>query len=693
MDLLRLADVGKVFGSGSSSFWALRHINLLFPSSGLVAIKGKSGSGKSTLLNLMARFLAPSEGRILFEGKDLSSFNGKRLANLRLRGIAMIFQHYNLIEGASALENVELPLLMAGLSPRRARATAHELFKAFGLEALLERNISTASGGEKQRVAIIRSLVNDPKILLADEPTGALDERNSLVVMEMLKRISADRLVIFVSHNEDLIGQYAERTIEIRDGAVVADRGSSKEENAIEEISLLKKRHGKRWVSFFSGRNMKRNGLKNLVCLLAGAVGFSSLLLSLGFYVGSAASLDREKNRSLESQVARIAEKTYSEIPNSPLQLVKQIRPTVSSVLDAGNGIDSLTVENDYSFFLPPFSAYSLNGESQEPCSFLPVFDLSLSEGDRSMLKDGFLPSQNDFSSVLVNEEFASLFSERVVGKAVRLLSQYEISFKGVKQKGEFACFFRIAGVVEEFAFLNSPKVYYSYSGLRGVMRSTPLPEISLAIGRPVTIDSLLEEIAGDHPASSYRYLLFVHRLNDIPKVEALIEALVAEGSFLSIDSSYYQIKMAFKGISEAFSLSLLVFVAVSLTGVGLILAMTCYSNFIVRKKETAILFALGGREEQISSIYINESVSVSLMAAFLSLFLSPFLQDWINRLIEARFGLKNLILVPTGSFFGYRFGLEIILILFSMLIAFFASSIPLSALKRMPLAEELRDE
>jgi len=693
MELFRLANVGKAFKSGHSSFWALRHIDLLLPNVGLVAIKGRSGSGKSTLLNLLAKFLSPDEGRIFYEGKDLASFKKTELSDLRLRGVSMVFQHYNLIDNALSVDNVELPLLMAGVSKRKARDISKALFRDFGFENLMFRNIKTLSGGEKQRVAIIRSLVNGPKVVFADEPTGALDEKNSQLIMEMLRIVSKERLVVFVSHNENLISQYADRTIEIVGGEVVSDHSKQDDENSINEIKRLRGRTGKRWTWFFFQRNLKSNFLKNLVCFSSGVIGFSALLVSLGFYQGSASSLEREKNRSLESQVARIAEKSYSEIPNSPLKLVKQIRPTPSSVVDACGEIESLSFENDYSFFIPPFCSFSFEGVNQDPCSFLPVYDLSLREGDPTMLISGRLPPQNDFSSVLVNEEFATLHPDGVVGKTISFASEYEVSLLGAKEKGRLDFSFSIVGVVEEFAFLNSPKIYYSYCGLKEKMRTVVLKDISAVVGKETSIESAVTEADPNHPIANYRYLLFVHHLADLPKFKCLIESLMKKGSFLSIDASAYQIEKAFKSIGDAFSLSLLVFVGISLIGVGLILAMTSYSNFVSRKKETAILFALGGRASSISDIYVNESIFVSLLAAFASILFSPLIEMGLNRLIASKFDLQNLIAIPFRSFMGYSFALEVGLLLFAMLIAIFSSSIPLSSLKRMPLSEELRDE
>lgn len=172
-----------------------------------------------------------------------------------------------------------------------------------------------------------------------------------------------------------------------------------------------------------------------------------------------------------------------------------------------------------------------------------------------------------------------------------------------------------------------------------------------------------------------------------------MITSLLTAGSFIRIDSSTYSVKAAFQDLTNAFSLSLLVFVGIALVGVSLIVALTSYSNFVSRKKETAVLFTLGARSGDLESVYINESVTVALLSALMALGISPLLQRGLNAYIQGRFGLENLIQIPLLSFWGYRLAIPILLILFAMLLAYLSSSIPLASLKRMPLAEELQDE
>ncbi|MBO4540696.1 MAG: ATP-binding cassette domain-containing protein, partial [Bacilli bacterium] len=251
-----LKNVGKRFGKA----FVLRHVSFSLPDHGFYAIKGKSGSGKSTLLNLLSGLLSPEEGTVLFQGKNIAAFSKSRMRYFRLKETAMLFQHYNLIDGATGLENVMLPLLLSGVPKRKARAKAEKFFADFKMEALLKKNIDYCSGGEKQRIALLRALIGNPKVLFCDEPTGALDEDNAKFVMKTLKEESKRKLVIMVSHNEELIEEFADAILLVE----------NKKLSLLKEVELPKPekrktkgslRRPRGWSFFFTRRNLKRNAL------------------------------------------------------------------------------------------------------------------------------------------------------------------------------------------------------------------------------------------------------------------------------------------------------------------------------------------------------------------------------------------------------------------------------------------------
>jgi putative ABC transport system ATP-binding protein len=215
----------KTYDLGEVRVEALRGVDVRIEPGAFVAIMGASGSGKSTFLNILGCLDRPSAGCYLLDGVDVSQMSSDQLAEVRNKKIGFVFQSFNLLSRTSALENVELPLLYNGTDSRDRRARALAALKATGLAERAEHHPSQLSGGQQQRVAIARALVNEPAIILADEPTGNLDSQTSTEIMSLLQTLNAQRgiTIILVTHEPD-IAQYARRVIVFKDGLVVEDR-------------------------------------------------------------------------------------------------------------------------------------------------------------------------------------------------------------------------------------------------------------------------------------------------------------------------------------------------------------------------------------------------------------------------------------------------------------------------------------
>jgi putative ABC transport system ATP-binding protein len=200
---------------------ALRNINFEVKKGEFVAIIGPSGSGKTTLLNLLGALDRPTTGKVFIDGIDVSKLSNADLARVRNRKLGFVFQDFNLLSRMSAGENVELPLLIEGVPKDERRQRAKALLDKFGLGAKADRNVNKLSGGERQRVAVARALANDPAIILADEPTGNLDTKNTEVMMEFMRQLNAEfgKTVVIITHNPD-VAHKAGRLIAIRDGEI-----------------------------------------------------------------------------------------------------------------------------------------------------------------------------------------------------------------------------------------------------------------------------------------------------------------------------------------------------------------------------------------------------------------------------------------------------------------------------------------
>jgi putative ABC transport system ATP-binding protein len=240
--LVRVVDLKKSYALGDVTVHALRGVTLEVAAGTFLAVIGASGSGKSTFMNIIGLLDRPTAGHYYLEGEDVSGFDRDRRATLRNKKIGFVFQSFNLLPRTTALENVELPLLYAArpLPAAEARTRAQALLDAVGLGPRGGHTPNQLSGGQMQRVAIARALVNEPDVLLADEPTGNLDTRTSIEVMEILQRLNRERgiTVMLITHEHD-IAEYADRLVAFRDGRVVSDEAvTSRRDAAVERAAL-----------------------------------------------------------------------------------------------------------------------------------------------------------------------------------------------------------------------------------------------------------------------------------------------------------------------------------------------------------------------------------------------------------------------------------------------------------------------
>jgi putative ABC transport system ATP-binding protein len=240
--LVQMVDLKKSYVVGDVTVHALRGVNLDIARGTFLAVVGASGSGKSTFMNITGLLDRPTSGSYLLEGADVSGFDRDRRAQLRNRKIGFVFQNFNLLPRTTAIENVELPMLYSPEAPPAAarHAKAQGLLDIVGLGQRAHHTPSQLSGGQQQRVAIARALVNDPEILLADEPTGNLDTRTSIEIMEVLQTLNREKgiTIILITHEHD-IAEYAHREVTFRDGRVVTDRMIENRRNAAEERAAL----------------------------------------------------------------------------------------------------------------------------------------------------------------------------------------------------------------------------------------------------------------------------------------------------------------------------------------------------------------------------------------------------------------------------------------------------------------------
>ena len=317
--MLKLKDIKKDYKVADSYVHALKGINLVFRKNEFVSILGPSGCGKTTLLNIIGGLDKYTSGDLSINGKSTKEFKDSDWDVYRNHRIGFVFQSYNLIPHQTVLGNVELALTIAGLSKEERIKRAKNAIDRVGLKDQYNKKPNQLSGGQCQRVAIARALVNEPDILLADEPTGALDTQTSIQIMELIKEISNEKLVIMVTHNPDLANQYSSRIVRLLDGLVVSDSNPYSEEaektEIIEEIDIKKKKEKAKmsfWTSFrLSLRNLFTKKARTALVCIAGSIGIIGVSCVLAVSSGVSNYIASMQDDMLSGNPITIEESAY----------------------------------------------------------------------------------------------------------------------------------------------------------------------------------------------------------------------------------------------------------------------------------------------------------------------------------------------------------------------------------------------
>ena len=301
--MLELKKIKKVYKTTEEEVQALKNVSLKFRDSEFVSILGQSGCGKTTLLNIIGGLDNYTSGDLMINGKSTKSFNDRDWDTYRNHSVGFVFQSYNLIMHQNVLANVELALTLSGVGKKERLKKAKEVLKKVGLKDQMYKKPNQLSGGQMQRVAIARALINDPDVLLADEPTGALDSKTSIQIMELLKEVAKDKLVIMVTHNPALAEEYSTRIIKLLDGKIVDD---SNPYEKIEESSKIKSKSKKTSMSFKTALTLSMNNLltkkgRTILTAFAGSIGIIGIALILSLSNGIQKYIDKVEEETLSS--------------------------------------------------------------------------------------------------------------------------------------------------------------------------------------------------------------------------------------------------------------------------------------------------------------------------------------------------------------------------------------------------------
>lgn len=302
MEKLKLDHIKKIYDLGDTKVEALKDVSLCFNENEFVSILGPSGCGKTTLLNVIGGLDKYTKGDLIINGISTKKYKDKNWDAYRNTQIGFVFQSYNLISHQTVLQNVEIALTLSGVSKKERRKRAKEVLNEVGLSDQIHKKPNQLSGGQMQRVAIARALVNNPSIILADEPTGALDSKTSVQIMEILKEISKTKLIIMVTHNQELAKKYSNRIINLLDGNIISDNSDLREDSIIiEKNKKQNKKTSMSWITALSlsFRNLLTKKNRTIITSIAGSIGIIGVALVLSLSNGLTNYINNMQSTSL----------------------------------------------------------------------------------------------------------------------------------------------------------------------------------------------------------------------------------------------------------------------------------------------------------------------------------------------------------------------------------------------------------
>lgn len=662
------------FGYGRGGRTEILHgLSFSLPSKGLFAIYGPSGSGKSTLLSLLSGSLKVQKGTIEVNGKRLEKLSRRGREDYLLRTVGLLPQGFHLLENRTALFNASLPLRMAGWKKREAEKAALEGLKAVGLQETANRQASLLSGGEKARLAFVRSSIKKPPLLLADEPTGNLDLASSRAIMGLLKKESASRLVIVVSHDENLSKEYADGYLRLRDGRIVeavlppGEAGSP--------ISG-KKARGFSYLSGTFFRSLKTDRGKLALTFLSSLVASSLIIFAASYALGAKQAVEEESRLSLSylSLSYSVVEKKEE---TGLLTLSRTRRPTAEERGRLLLEDSSVRVVPDFSYYLPSSYPITVNGFPKDETSLVPVWDFSyLLHPSWSGRVEGEELSGNPLGYCAVNKAFEEELGEEAVGKTIRIKRDIHLEADDLTEDFQIDLSFVVSAVVDEFSFMGIPRVYFSYQALAGYLRNV---EFLTLAGNPC---SYVEEAPDDSPVSSYRSLVFASSPSSaerLANLDPLFEGFSLSSEAVAASASLSELSAAFLLLIEPFLLLVV--------GAGFFLLFSlAYASFLSRRREFAILSSLGARQGDLLLLTSLGPALVSFLSSLLATGLSPLLLSGGRAYFAAKAGLA--LLAPSLPLMAY-----LVLAASFFFIPLFGSLIPLLRGSFRSLHEELSEE
>ncbi len=622
--MIKLENVNKTFQFGENEICALKNINLTIQKGEFVAIMGQSGSGKSTLMNILGALDTPSSGSYFIDGREISRFDLDELAMLRSKKFGFVFQRYNLISTLNSMQNVALSAVYAGVEKSVREAKANEILSDLGLGDKTQNLPNKLSGGQQQRVSIARALINGGEIILADEPTGALDSKSGIKVMEIIKNLhEKGHTIILVTHDSS-IAEWANRVIEIKDGKILSDTKKSELKFELKEQNLPQKRE------FSANFDRFKESFKMSISSIF-AHKLRSILTMLGIIIGVMSvicviALGKGSQEQIMSSIKRIGTNTIEIFPGSGFGdmrsgRIKTLTRDDASYLAKQNFLDYSTPNTNTSGVIT-YANKNINGSLRGGGKdSLAVNGITLQSG-RTFSADDI---ENSRAVVIIdqnakNELFAD---ENPIGKTI-FFNRRPLSIIGV------------AAPNDAFGISENVRIYAPYT-------------------------SVINNITGDR----YIHSITVKVKDDIDtqvaeeRVKSALSQKHGKSDFFTFNSD--TIKQTIESTTQTMQLLIASIAAISLIVGGIGVMNIMLVSVTERTKEIGIRMAIGARKSDIMQQFLIEAVLLCVLSGIIGVILAFFageIFNWLNLDFVMRFSVAPVVLsLVASSVIGIIFG------------------------------------
>lgn len=661
MTVLELKDVKKYYKMpGGGQYEALRGVNAKFAAGEMVAIVGESGSGKSTLMNTIGGLDSDFEGAILYEGKNLRDFSQKEMVNYHKKSIGFIFQNFNLIPHLDLIDNVSIAMTLSNADEKTRRGRAEELLTQVGLKDHMHKKPDQLSGGQKQRVAIARALANDPDVIIADEPTGALDADTTDVILNMIRDIAASgKLVLMVTHS-DKVASHCSRVLRIDQGQIVSDQEQKPLDHHLEQRTEVKiQQMGLFKAISLAFKNMKAKFGRNALVSTGMGIGIMSVILMLSLGKGVTSYVSGQMNTYSNPLVAEIQKMRQqgmqAQQTGDKAALAKQQQNNMASLSGTSSAsafskkdLKKLEKISHVKKLQKGYSAISLGtnqlkyGKKTASMIYLKTVNDGIA---KSEIKKGRLPKANK-NEVMIDSGSADNLGKKILGKKVK--ASLQIGTKTITKT------VKVVGIYEASGSGQVSTLLLPYSDLAKIFKDNGLTLKANVVYLTAT---------------------------DKQYTSSIKQAAKDKGFAGSMQE---QMTEMFDSILSVLTYVLTAIAAVSLLVSAIMILVVLNISVVERTQEIGVMKALGARRKDIRRIFSSEAFLLGLASGIVGIALTWLLAQGINSFTQSAFKAAVVSLTPQYALTG---------LIISIVISMIAGILPANHASKLDPVEALRKE